>query len=469
MLTSEQLETKETNQYVEPASIDWNTNTLFIEKNAQDLFEELTWLEALIAYRLENMTADVDIHKPLPPVLNEASSYGKLTTNFQLDTNDRILLALALARSFAPQKLEALLVRHPSTRICSPELGGIVEAYSNHFIPTLQTAIVLACGTSNSDYTKTYHHMTHSILLKEQILQLSSVATGHVFPIRQEIQLVPEFLTHLLDGQPLQPAFSTSFPAKKLRTSYEWDNLILHPKTKSMLQVMIDWLTYGQEVLTRQGKVKKIKEGFPCLFYGPPGTGKTMSAALIGKISGREVYQVDLSMVVSKYIGETEKNLASLFDKAERKNWILFFDEADALFSKRTAVSDAHDKYANQEMSYLLQRMESFPGVTILASNFSESLDPAMTRRFQLKVYFGMPEENERKLLWQHVLPDGFTFDEDIDFDKLAAKYKLTGANMGNIIRHCCVAAVKKGTTKICTKDIQDNIQSEFAKEGKHV
>ena len=139
------------------------------------------------------------------------------------------------------------------------------------------------------------------------------------------------------------------------------------------------------------GMAPKLRPGYRSLFYGPPGTGKTMTACLLGKSTGRDVYKVDLSLVVSKYIGETEKNLARVFDQAQHKGWILFFDEADALFGKRSETRDAHDRYANQEVSFLLQRIETFDGIAILASNQRENLDDAFTRRFESIIYFPMP------------------------------------------------------------------------------
>jgi ATP-dependent 26S proteasome regulatory subunit len=132
----------------------------------------------------------------------------------------------------------------------------------------------------------------------------------------------------------------------------------------------------------------RLRPGHRALFHGPPGTGKTISAALVGKLAGRDVYRVDLSLIVSKYIGETEKNLARVFNRAEQRGWLLFFDEADALFGRRSDTRDAHDRYANQEVAYLLQRIESFDGITILASNLPDNLDDAFARRFESTVYF---------------------------------------------------------------------------------
>lgn len=155
---------------------------------------------------------------------------------------------------------------------------------------------------------------------------------------------------------------------------------------------MINWLKHLPALKPRRSLNKKIKSGYRCLFYGPSGTGKTMTAAWIGKESNLPVYRIDLSMVISKYIGETEKNLKRLFDDAEKKVGILFFDEADALFGKRTNVRDAHDKFANQEVAYLLQRLEDYPGLVILASNLKSNIDEAFTRRFNSVLKFPIPD-----------------------------------------------------------------------------
>ncbi len=173
-----------------------------------------------------------------------------------------------------------------------------------------------------------------------------------------------------------------------LDTEKSWKELVLDKKTLTQVEEIKNRLKQSPAINIGRTIRKKIKPGYRALFYGASGTGKTSTAALIGKELNKEVYKIDLSQVVSKYIGETEKNLELVFASAKDKDWILFFDEADALFGKRTDVKDAHDRYANREVSYLLQRMEEYRGLAILATNMKNNIDPAFTRRFNAIIRF---------------------------------------------------------------------------------
>jgi SpoVK/Ycf46/Vps4 family AAA+-type ATPase len=210
-----------------------------------------------------------------------------------------------------------------------------------------------------------------------------------------------------------------------------------------------------------------IKNGYRSLFYGPPGTGKTLTASLIGKSLGLDVYRIDLSQVVSKYIGETEKNMANIFDQAENKNWILFFDEADALFGKRTATSDSKDRHSNQEVAYLLQRVEDYSGVVILATNLRANMDIAFTRRFQSIVYFPAPNYEQRLKLWKNTFEANVKLEDDINFKELANNYKITGGNIINILRFCSISALERNSQIISMEDIREAVKKELKKEGK--
>jgi len=205
------------------------------------------------------------------------------------------------------------------------------------------------------------------------------------------------------------------------------------------------------------------------LVTGPSGTGKTLTASLLGKNFDMDVYKIDLSMVVSKYIGETEKNLARVFDKAESKDWILFFDEADALFGKRSNTSDSHDRYANQEVSYLLQRMEDYDGLVILCSNFKKNIDEAFFRRFQLILDFEIPDVHHRFILWERSKTSDFEYDKDVDLEYLAEQHELSAASIINVLHYCILKCLSRKDKIIREKDIQAGLRIEKIKEGKSI
>jgi SpoVK/Ycf46/Vps4 family AAA+-type ATPase len=259
------------------------------------------------------------------------------------------------------------------------------------------------------------------------------------------------------------------FPAKLISTQLEWSDLVLPVKTLEQVEEIKTWVAHSHTLMNDWEMSKKLKPGFKSLFYGPPGTGKTLTACLLGKYCNMDVYRVDLSMMISKYIGETEKNLSKVFDMAEHKNWILFFDEADALFGKRTGVSDSHDRYANQEVSYLLQRVEDFNGVVILCTNLKQNIDDAFSRRFQSIIYFPMPAEEQRYKIWENAFPAKAIREPGLDMKQIASKYELTGGTIMNVIRYSSLLALSRNGKEIKQSDIEMGIKKELMKEGKLV
>ncbi|MCH5716215.1 ATP-binding protein [Niabella hibiscisoli] len=263
-----------------------------------------------------------------------------------------------------------------------------------------------------------------------------------------KLVLSQEYVDLLLIGKASKPRFSSSFPAKHIETGLGWDDLVLSAEAMHQVQELQNWLQHKKTLMSGLKMDKKLKKGYRVLFHGPPGTGKTLTATLLGKHTKREVYRVDLSMVVSKYIGETEKNLEALFNRAEAKDWILFFDEADALFGKRTGVRDAHDKYANQEVSYLLQRVEDFDGLVILASNMKSNIDEAFIRRFNAIIKFMQPTPDEREKIWKNTFPEKMEFGNNEDVPALVKQYELSGGNIVNVVQYACLTTLAKGKKK---------------------
>jgi SpoVK/Ycf46/Vps4 family AAA+-type ATPase len=210
---------------------------------------------------------------------------------------------------------------------------------------------------------------------------------------------------------------------------------------------MCDQMKYRHIVLGEWGFDRKLSmgKGLNALFAGPSGTGKTMGAEVVALDLGLDLYKIDLSTVMSKYVGETEKNLERIFRAARNSNAILFFDEADALFGKRSEVRDAHDRYANVEISYLLQRMEEYDGLVILTSNLSQNMDEAFVRRMHFTVEFPYPEVEDRQRIWEIVFPQQAPLTDEIDFAALAARYRLTGGNIRNIALTAAFLAARDG------------------------
>ena len=255
--------------------------------------------------------------------------------------------------------------------------------------------------------------------------------------------------------------------AQRLRLSYKLEDIVLPQDRLNQLKEIISFCRHRYQVFEKWGFKKKFPtQGIYVLFIGAPGTGKTMAAGIIAHELGLNLYRIDLSRIISKYIGETEKNLAKIFDAAEGSGVILFFDEADALFGKRTDVKDAHDRYANIEVSYLLQRIEEYNGIVILASNFHRNIDEAFVRRMHFIVEFPFPDEKMRQEIWKKIFPKETPLNEDIDFAFLAKEFKLSGAN----IRNAALAAAfyaSEDNGKITIEHIMKGIKRELQKMGK--
>jgi SpoVK/Ycf46/Vps4 family AAA+-type ATPase len=224
----------------------------------------------------------------------------------------------------------------------------------------------------------------------------------------------------------------------------------------------------GQQVYGDWGFGRRLGAGggLSALFSGLSGTGKTMAAGVLARSLGLEIYRVDLSGVVSKYIGETEKNLSRVFEEAHDSSAILFFDEADALFGKRTEVQDAHDRYANIETSYLLQKMESYPGVAILATNFAQNIDEAFTRRLHYRVEFPFPGPADRERIWRGMFPPLAPLDPQVDFAFLAGQFELSGGNIRNCVLAAAFLAAENGQL-IGMVHLIEGVSRELSKLGR--
>jgi ATPase family associated with various cellular activities (AAA) len=271
-------------------------------------------------------------------------------------------------------------------------------------------------------------------LTAEQIVHAATTAAHQIDPDRS---YTPAQLRDLLfTAARQQSGHDLQSMTDKITARYDWTDLILPPDPLAQLQELCSQFKYRHLVYQTWGFDRKLAlgKGLTALFVGGPGTGKTMAAEVIATDLGLDLYRIDLSQIVSKYIGETEKNLDRIFQAAESANAILFFDEADALFGKRSDVKDAHDRYANIEVGYLLQKIETYEGLAILATNLRQNLDDAFIRRLQFIVEFPFPDEDHRRQILAVLFPSGAPVAQDLDLQILAQNIRLAGGHLKNIV-----------------------------------
>ena len=440
--------------------------------NAQTINKELEWFQQLIMLRakitFEQSEPETAIQNlPRPDVEQDESPYARLIEKHNMGMEERLILILSLIPHVKPALLDLLHMKNELYDMPFTEFGGVRYDKHKGYLPTGETAVFLLAG---ADLEKRFELLglfqKEHFFRREGILSLdsSSAREPQLYGI---IRISREYLSLLTTGKVFKPDFSPHFPAKRIVTAQDWEDLVVNDQLLNGLQEIRDYIAHGRKLKREHDFGKKIKPGFKVLFTGPPGTGKTLTATLLGKSCKMDVYRIDLSMVVSKYIGETEKNLSRVFDMAENKDWILFFDEADALFGKRSSTSDAHDRYANQEVSFLLQRMEDFDGLVILCSNFKKNIDEAFFRRFQLVLDFNIPDAHHRYILWQKSKTAEFEYGGDIDVEYLAERHELSAASIINILHYSILKCLGRDDKVIKLKDLQAGLKIERIKEGR--
>jgi len=430
----------------------------------------LTFLEQIIKSRFEKELKRADYKVSTIKLEDlDTSELSKFIVKNNLTQSEIITLLLALIPHVAPNFFNSIIVEYLPNGGEFPEFGGVKGKNHRGILPTGEMVLYVLAGKDiekRIEVSKLFDE--NHLFARKNILYLEQVPTGEP-KMSGRLILDDEYVDLFTLGKVSKPKLSSDFPAQLITTELNWTDLVLQEKTLDEIKEIETWLKYNEKLLNDWKMQGKIKPGFRILFHGPPGTGKTMTACLLGKYTGRDVFRIDLSMVVSKYIGETEKNLSKLFDKAANKDWILFFDEADSIFGKRTNVRDAHDKYANQEVSYLLQRIESHAGLVILASNMKSNIDSSFTRRFNTIIEFENPGMEERKRLWQNYIPENIKIDDDISIKEIARKYEITGANIVNVIQYAGLQTLKNNSETISYKDLISGIQKEYFKEGKMI
>jgi AAA+ superfamily predicted ATPase len=386
-----------------------------------------------------------------------------------VSTDEWIVVMLSLVPHIQPNFFESIIAEHMPNGGDFPEFGGVKGTNHRGMLPTGETAQFIIAGANIESRMAVHQYFAEDhFFYRMNILWLEPVREGE--PVMSGRIVMPqEIVNKVLLNKETVPRFGLDFPAKRITTNMNWDDIVLHPQTRQQVNDISIWLEHNHTLMQDQNLGRKIKPGYRVLFYGPSGTGKTSTVALLGKEFKKDVYRIDLSQVVSKYIGETEKNMESVFKRAESKEWILFFDEADALFGKRTNVQSSHDKYANQEVSYLLQRVEDYSGLLILASNFKSNLDEAFLRRFHSLIHFPMPNSADRLKLWQRSMPASLAKSPDVKLEELAKQYELSGASILNAVQFATLQSYARSDGVLLQKDLIDGVRKEFMKEEKSI
>lgn len=446
--------------------------TLYPErKNAPDLDEALNSLKSIIEYRMQQQADNQ--YKGFQTVLQDFFKNSSFAMHISRQTGEEInaeeftIIMMALAPHILPHFFESAIASYLPNGGDFPEFGGVRGSNHRGMLPTGETVQFVLAGRQLEKRLELQQYFTEGhFFYSSNMLWLEPVKEGEPF-MSGRMVLASDFVEKILYGKETAPRFGLDFPARRITTQMSWEDVVLNEQTAEQIKDINTWMQH-HDVLKEDANLKnKIKPGYRVLFHGPSGTGKTLTAALIGKQFQKDVYRIDLSQIVSKYIGETEKNLENVFRRAESKNWILFFDEADALFGKRTNVQSSHDKYANQEVSYLLQRVEDYPGLLILASNFKSNLDDAFLRRFHAIIHFPLPNMNERLQLWQKAMPASLTADAGISLRELARQYEMTGASILNAVHYATLQCYARSSAVIFQNDLVEGIRKEFIKEEK--
>jgi hypothetical protein len=348
------------------------------------------------------------------------------------------------------------------TRTAALALGErtvlLVEAPSPSFAERRQAWADLTGTPETGDVAAKFRLSMTQIVEAAEVSRLSAAARGAQTPEPSDLDLGARQASSSRLGE----------LAARLPPGFRWEDLVVPERQRELLQSISAYLRHRDRVLSDWGYEKTVarSQGLKVLFAGESGTGKTMAAQVLAAELGLEIFRVDLATTVSKYIGETEKNLDRIFGAAEGSNAILFFDEADALFGKRSEVGDSHDRYANIEVAYLLQKMEGYPGAVILATNFRRNIDDAFVRRLDFVIDFPFPEPEDRRRIWERVLPDEAPRADDVDLDFLSEKFKLSGG----AIRNCSLAAAFQAADDdgpISMRHLVRAVAQEYGKQGR--
>ncbi|KXX67506.1 ATP-binding protein [Flammeovirga sp. SJP92] len=427
----------------------------FFERNLPQVNEE-----GILVYKHEK----INIEQPVAP---QSSNLGQLTHTFGLSEKEEMLIAFFYLAKTDPQLFSpfTLIFDQLDVRFT---FGGQLEGDRHFYIPTLYTFVSLFFPSEDKHKALSFLSSNNHILIKKEVILFNKNNLDNGNRYDAEITVSDNYQTFLLGGNFPSPDQNHDFPANRSNSSIPYEDIVLSENTRNEL-VHFERILKVYPKLSKNSPIyKKIRKSHVVVFTGAPGTGKSLTATTLGNLYNIPTYTLDISRVVSKYIGEFEKSMEKIFSQLEGFPSILFIDEADSIFSKRSDnVKDSKDKYANQEMSYLLQRIESFEGIIILASNVRDiryNMDQAMLRRISQIIEFSYPSEKERKELWLKALVDGYQYENEL-LTVLARDYQLTGANIKNIISEVYIDCILEDEFSITFDMLKPYIEREFYKK----
>ena len=436
------------------------------DRNAAVIEAEIAWFERLLDLRFQIHGGEVEEEAfaaalSPPPLPAEPVAYAEGVR--ALSPAERLVTILAMLPHLKPQALDPLLIENQSAGRRFTEFGGTTSGPHSGFRPTRQTTLFLLAGEEMAARLAAMDLFRADAPLQELGVLDPSEEPMEAGPWAPLI-VSPEWIDRLTGAGVSQPISGPGYLTQRLTTAYEWDDLVLTEEVREEVEAICGWAWNHQLLMEEWGLGRHVKPGYRALFFGPPGTGKTVTAAVLGKCLGLPVWRLDLSGVVSKWVGETEKNLRLLFDRAEAGGMILFFDEADALFGKRGEARLANDRHAYQQLAYLLQRIEDCPAITILASSRDADFDEGFAHRFQAMVHFQMPDAQARLLLWQRAFAGvPGAAEGEIDFPGIAREAVLAGGAIANVVRHVCIRAAT-GDGVVTEPMVWSGIERELAR-----
>jgi len=431
--------------------------------NTEAIHDQSDWLRK----RINNLlSGNEHAFLPLPP-LKQGSAYHEFIGQYRLSETDRVVLNLALVATIHPATFTPFVL-HLADAEKRSVYGGYYSSVQKRFYPSLRTAIYLTAGGDQEqvDYLISAYNRRHK-LFTSGILNAEDTKDGSSF-IDRPIHFADRFLPAILNGEPPGLDIDDGFAAQRSNKTHKLNEVVLTESTQNELKKVLRFAGHMKK-LWQLPDSHKYRKNFIAIFSGDPGTGKSHTAEALGNELNLPVYKVNLAQLIDKYIGETSKKMEAVLDRFSGHPNILFFDEAEAIFSKRTEVKDSHDKHANSEQSFLLQKIEEYNGIVILATNvhnLSQYFDRAFQRRFRQIVNFPFPDYEERIKLWENALGESFKYEEGL-VQKLAKNYQLSGGSIYNVVSDAVIMAFDNNTNTISFALLEEALKDEFKKTGR--